>query len=168
MHRFYLYMYVCVCVCVCVLYVYKYETQLKSSLAVQDILMECDQMRFNFQHNPSSVMHTSSIDIAVLGFIGKKKVNNSKYDIFLWIFQPTHVCVCVCVCIYIYIYMRYPWCNGYRHRKWTRRHEFKSWTRLIAFHIALILLKKAWIQLVSLQLWVNSRADWVLQPWWGN
>ena len=27
------------------------------------------------------------------------------------------------------------WCNGYRRRKWTRRHEFKSWTRLIAFHI---------------------------------
>ena len=25
-----------------------------------------------------------------------------------------------------------------RRRKWTRRHEFKSWTRLIAFHIALI------------------------------
>ena len=33
---------------------------------------------------------------------------------------------------------RCPWCNGYRRRKWTRRHEFKSWTRLIAFHIALI------------------------------
>ena len=31
-----------------------------------------------------------------------------------------------------------PWCKGYRHRKWTRRHEFKSWTRLIAFHIDLI------------------------------
>ena len=28
---------------------------------------------------------------------------------------------------------RCPWCNGYRRRKWTRRHEFKSWTRLIAF-----------------------------------
>ena len=27
-------------------------------------------------------------------------------------------------------------CNGYRHRKWTRRCEFKSWTRLIAFPIA--------------------------------
>ena len=27
---------------------------------------------------------------------------------------------------------------------------------------------KVWIQLFSLQLWVNSRADWVLQPWWGN
>ena len=26
------------------------------------------------------------------------------------------------------------WCNGYRRRKWTRRLEFKSWTRLIAFH----------------------------------
>ena len=27
--------------------------------------------------------------------------------------------------------------NGYRLRKWTRRHEFKSWKKLIAFHIAL-------------------------------
>ena len=25
-----------------------------------------------------------------------------------------------------------------------------------------------WIQLFSLQLWVNSRTDWVLQRWWGN
>ena len=54
---------------------------------------------------------------------------------------------------------RCPWCNGYRRRKWTRWHEFKSWTRLIAFHIALIPLGKVWIQLFSLQLWVNSRAD---------
>ena len=35
-------------------------------------------------------------------------------------------------------------------RKWTRRHEFKSWTWLIAFHIALIPLGKVWIQLFSL------------------
>ena len=63
---------------------------------------------------------------------------------------------------------RCPWCNGYRRRKWTRRHEFKSWTILIAFHIALIHLGKVWIQLFSLQLWVNSRTDWVLQLWWGN
>ena len=34
----------------------------------------------------------------------------------------------------------YPWCNCYRRRKWTRRHEFKSSTRLIAFHLALISL----------------------------
>ena len=60
---------------------------------------------------------------------------------------------------------RCPWCNGYRRRKWTRRHEFKSWTRQIAFHIALIPLRKVWIQLFSLQRWVNSRAGWVLQPW---
>ena len=57
------------------------------------------------------------------------------------------------------IIWRCRWCNGYRRRKWTRRHEFKSWTRLIAFHIALIPLGKVWIQLFSLQLWVNSRAD---------
>ena len=54
---------------------------------------------------------------------------------------------------------RCPWCNGYRRRKWTRQHEFKSWTRLIAFRIALIPLGKVWIQLLSLQQWVNSRAD---------
>ena len=40
--------------------------------------------------------------------------------------------------IYIYIYIerereRCPWYNGYCRRKWTQRHEFKSWTRLIAF-----------------------------------
>ena len=63
---------------------------------------------------------------------------------------------------------RCPWCNGYRRGKWTRRLEFKSWTRMIAFYIELILLGKVWIQLFSLQLWVNSRTDWVLQPWWGN
>ena len=54
---------------------------------------------------------------------------------------------------------RCPWCNGYRHRIWTRRYEFNSWTRLIAFHIALIPMWKLRIQLFSLQLWVNSRVD---------
>ena len=63
---------------------------------------------------------------------------------------------------------RCPWCNCYRRRKWTRRLEFKSWTRLIAFHIALIPLGNVWIQLFSLQLWVNRRTDWFLQPWWGE
>ena len=56
-------------------------------------------------------------------------------------------------------FSRCPWCNVYRRRKWTQQHEFNSWTSLIAFHIALILLGKVWIQLFSLQLWVNSRAD---------
>ena len=56
-------------------------------------------------------------------------------------------------------YWRCPWCNGYRHGKCTRQHEFISWTRLVAFHIALIPLGKVWIQLFSLQLWVNSRTD---------
>ena len=37
---------------------------------------------------------------------------------------------------------RYPRCNGYRRRNWIRRHEFKSWTRPIAFHVALIPLGK--------------------------
>ena len=37
---------------------------------------------------------------------------------------------------------RCPWCNGHRRSIWTLRHEFKSWMRLIAFHIALIPLGK--------------------------
>ena len=60
------------------------------------------------------------------------------------------------------------WCNGYCRRIWTQRHDFKSWARLIAFHIALVPLGKVWIQLFSLQLWVNSRTDWVLQPCLGK
>ena len=70
--------------------------------------------------------------------------------------------------IFIQIISSNPWCNCYRRRKWTRRQEFKSWTRMISFHIALIPLGKVWIQLFSLQLWANSRTDWVLQPWWSN
>ena len=38
--------------------------------------------------------------------------------------------------------MRCLWCNGYRRWKWTQQHEFKSLTRLIAFHIALNTLGK--------------------------
>ena len=68
----------------------------------------------------------------------------------------------------IMVNWRCSWSYGYRRRKWTRRHEFKSWMRLVAFHIALIPLGKVWIQLFSLQLWVNSRTDWVLRPGWGN
>ena len=58
-----------------------------------------------------------------------------------------------------YKFWRCPWYKSYRRSKWTRQHEFKSRTRLIAFHIVLIPLGKVWIQLFSLQLWVNSRSD---------
>ena len=58
------------------------------------------------------------------------------------------VCVCLCVCmceassvslfpnltffISINPQLKCPWCNGYRRRMWTRRHEFKSWTDCIS------------------------------------
>ena len=45
-------------------------------------------------------------------------------------------------------FWRCQWCNGYRRRNWTRPHEFKSWTWLIAFHIALIPFGKVWIQFI--------------------
>ena len=59
-------------------------------------------------------------------------------------------------------------CNGCRRRKWIRWHEFKSWTRLIAFPIALILLEKVSIKLFSLQPWINTRVNWVLLFCLGN
>ena len=37
---------------------------------------------------------------------------------------------------------KYLWCNCHCHRKWTQQHEFKSWMRLIVFHIELIPLGK--------------------------
>ena len=39
---------------------------------------------------------------------------------------------------------------------------------LTVFHITQILSGKVLIQLSSLQLWMNSREDWVLWPWLGN
>ena len=36
------------------------------------------------------------------------------------------------------------------------------------FHKAPILLRKVWIQLFSIQLWLISRADLVLKVWYGN
>ena len=60
------------------------------------------------------------------------------------------------------------WCNGYRRKKWTQWPKFKSWTRLFVFHKALIHLGKVWFQLFSLLLWVNSRADLTLYPFYGN
>ena len=97
--------------------------------------------------------------------------------IYIYIYMCVCVCVyiyiyiCVCVCVYIYIYicacvyicmyvcmyirLEALVVYGYDFRKWTESYQFKSWTRMIAFHIALISLGKVRIQLFYLQLWVN-------------
>ena len=133
-------LYVCVCVLVCayVLSVFVFIELWKKSVTLY--LMGCAQ--------------SSEMTLQVL-------------TVFLiWYFSGLYICsvdwhraLVNLAFIYIYIiFRRCPRCNGYHRRKWTRLHEFKSWTRLIAFHIALIPLGKVWIQLFSLQLWVNSRA----------
>ena len=81
--------------------------------------------------------------------------HKKKYSLF----HLTTKCTNLANTFLSFIILSLIFCNGYRRRKWIRRYEFKSWTRLIAFHIALILLGKVWIRLFSLQLWVNSRAD---------
>ena len=60
------------------------------------------------------------------------------------------------------------WCNGYRRRKWTRRHEFKSWTRLFAFHLALIPLASTLlttIQGIYPQVWFARQFDQEKNAW---
>ena len=52
-------------------------------------------------------------------------------------------------------------CNGYRHKNLKRWLESKTWTRLIAFHVALKHLGKVWIQLLYMR-WVNIWVDWAL------
>ena len=56
----------------------------------------------------------------------------------------------------------------YHRRIWTWQSKFKSWTRLFAFCLALMPLRKAWTHLFSANLLVNSRLDWALYPWYGN
>ena len=73
----------------------------------------------------------------------------------------THTNTFVCLRFWVCLFRRL-WCYGYRPRKWTQGPEFKSWTSLFAFSIALIPLGKAWIQLFSFDLWINCKADWTL------
>ena len=66
-------------------------------------------------------------------------------EICIYVYMYVYICMYtyVYMCIYIHRYIwRGSWCNGYRRRKWARQHEFKSWTRLITFHRALIPLGK--------------------------
>ena len=60
--------------------------------------------------------------------------------------------------------------NSYHCRKWTRRPEFKTWTRLFAFPVVLMPLGKSMNQshLVSAVYILNSMADWALYSWRGN
>ena len=44
----------------------------------------------------------------------------------------------------------------------------QTWMKLFAFHKALITLEKVQDELFSLQLWVNSRADWAIYLWYGD
>ena len=124
--------------------------------------------RVGFDWNEKDPLHVMFADpFHLLPRHQKQNWENKERDVLKFLFSsvflsPPHQSISY------HQHCRCPWCNCYRRRKWTRRHEFKSWTRLIAFHIALIPLGKVWIRLFSLQLWVNSRTDCVLPPWWGN
>ena len=54
---------------------------------------------------------------------------------------------------YIFIFWRRLWCNGYRCMKVSWQPEFKSWTKLLAFHITLELSWRVCIQLLFVLLY---------------
>ena len=120
------------------------------------IIMSCRQHGYPWLSLTTSPYH-SSPPAGLQGYIlcpHIAAVCKFELVVLLLLWTPTYSHIYIYIYIYIYIW-RCPWCIGYRHRKCTRRHEFKSWTRLIAFHIGLIPLRKVWIQLLSLQLWVK-------------
>ena len=65
-----------------------YESWLKSSQDNKNTPIECDQMRFIFQHNLSSGLHNSSINV---GFHWSKEIN-SRYEflqlLLCWVQPP--------------------------------------------------------------------------------
>ena len=64
--------------------------------------------------------------------------------------------------------MESSWSSCHRRRKKTRIHEFKSWTRLFAFHGTLIPLERYESNFFSFQQRVICRADWALYIWSSN
>ena len=55
-------------------------------VSLKDILIECDQMRFIFEHCPLFGQPTSTIDVSQLGFQWSKKYKKqdmtSSYELF--------------------------------------------------------------------------------------
>ena len=68
----------------------------------------------------------------------------------------THTYIYITFFLVIYIYNQ-KWCNGYRRRKWTDYISHSTNT-----------LVKGMNPIILPPARLNSRADSVLQPWWGN
>ena len=131
-------------------------------MALDRIQKSKNQIFFIFSDSLSMLQNKKLVNLLIIKLLCKiEKMSGDNEILIYWILSHTGISENKQA---DKVAWRCPWCNGYRRRKWTRRHEFKSWTRLIAFHIALIPLGKVWIQLFSLQLGVNRRTDWILQP----
>ena len=76
-----------------------------------------------------------------------------------------HLAQCYFSC-FLKLKRRYLLGNGHYCRKWNGQFEFKSWTRPFVFHIVLISLGKVCIQVFSIRLYINSKADCSLTLVW--
>ena len=79
-----------------------YEGQLKRSCTDQDTLMECDQIRFDFQYsNPCAGPYTSSTGVAVLGsHLLKSTADVTWYELFS---SPSNLCTLLRIYFSIFI-----------------------------------------------------------------
>ena len=84
------------------LHLFFYEGWLKSLLADQDTLLECDGMRFIFQHSLHCRLHTCSIRVAVVEFYWSKKSSQIWHHHMSF---SANECFCPYSYMYIYIYI---------------------------------------------------------------
>ena len=98
-----------------VIYLYNIHVKIHTTLADQDSLVQCDQMKLIFHHSPSCVSHSCTVDVAVLGYQWYKNhyqqvwgyhMNFSAYPrIYICIYTYMYIYIYIYICIYIYVYI---------------------------------------------------------------
>ena len=100
----------------------------KQTLTFGDVLLKLSE--WDSLGITTFLSHHKKLQTLIMGSLQRYVISLIKFEIAIYIY--IYICVCVCVCLYACC----PWC--YCHWKWTGKPEFKSWTRLLAFHIVLI------------------------------
>ena len=91
--------------------IYRYKGWRKLSLSDRDILMKCDQIKFNFHHSYSYSPQTSFIGVTMPGFHWSKKsyelFNPSQFvvSLYLWVFLALFVSISAFLTLSLYIYL---------------------------------------------------------------
>ena len=105
--------------------------------------------------------------VGVSGFLTLRLIFLLQYKIELY-FCKNVFFYWFMTCLKICTSWRHAKRNFYHRRKWNRWPEVKTWTRPYRFHLALMHLRKAWVNVFFRLQWIYSRAVWDFKPWLGN